>query len=151
MPRKLIQPHLLFSDLGARLLDQELQFLYFNVRKLSFGHVRHIPRQVHIALFQLYPTSLPCHSSGHVENLQEVSCYFVTMRFGDYLNHICFHSLIYSDYSLFCPLSGMLIRKFIWGNPRANNITMFDFPDSAAGYHCQRRRFAVMGSGKLVV
>jgi hypothetical protein len=66
MPRKLILPRLLFSDLGARLLDQEQQFLYFNVPKLSFGHVRHIQRQVHIALFQLYPTSLRCHSSRHV-------------------------------------------------------------------------------------
>jgi len=27
-------------------------------------------------MFQLYPTSLPCHSSRHVENLQGISCCF---------------------------------------------------------------------------
>jgi hypothetical protein len=31
---------------------------------------------VHVRLFQLYPTSLPCHSRRHVEYLQGISCCF---------------------------------------------------------------------------
>jgi len=31
-------------------------------------------RGAHVGLFQLYATSLPCHSRRHVENIQEFSC-----------------------------------------------------------------------------
>jgi len=74
MPRKLDNLLLLFSDLGVRCLDQELRLLYCGARKPSFGHFCHIQGQAHVGLFQLYPTSLPCHSSRHVDNLQEISC-----------------------------------------------------------------------------
>ena len=74
MPRKLNTPLLLFLDLGARFLYQILCFLYRGARKSFFGPFGHIQAQAHVGLFQLYPTSLPCHSSRHVENLQEVSC-----------------------------------------------------------------------------
>jgi len=76
MPRKLNTPLLLFFDLGMRILAHILRFLYCGARKPSFGHFGHIEGQAHIRLFQLYPTSLPCHSSRHVENLPEICCCF---------------------------------------------------------------------------
>jgi len=72
--RVLNTPLHLFSDLGVRFLDQELRFLYRGVQKPSFGHFRHIQGQAHVGPFQMYPTSLLCHSSRHVENLQEIGC-----------------------------------------------------------------------------
>jgi len=69
MPRKLNSSLLLFSDFGAR-------FLNCGARKPTFRHFRHIQGQAHVRLFQLYPTSLPRHSRRHVENLQEISCFF---------------------------------------------------------------------------
>jgi hypothetical protein len=48
---------------------QILNFLYSGARKLAFGHFAHIQCQAHVGLFELYVTSLPCHSSRHVENL----------------------------------------------------------------------------------
>ena len=76
MPRKLNTPLLLFSDLGAWLLNKIFRFLYCGARKAFFGHFRHIQRQAHVGLCQLYPTSLPCHSCRYVENLQAISCCF---------------------------------------------------------------------------
>jgi len=76
MPRKLDTLLLVFSDLDGRFLDQILCFLNCGTERPLFGHVDHIQGQVHIGLFQLYPTSLPCHISRHVENLQEISCCF---------------------------------------------------------------------------
>jgi hypothetical protein len=73
MPRKLNTPLLLFSDLGAWFLNEIFRFLYCSARKAFFGHLGHIQRQAHVGLFQLYPTSLPCHSCRHVENLQDIS------------------------------------------------------------------------------
>jgi len=35
-----------------------------------------IQGQAHVGLFQLYQTTLPCHLSRHVENLQEIGCCF---------------------------------------------------------------------------
>jgi len=43
--------------------------------KAFFGHFGHIQCPAHVALFQLYPTSLPCHSCRHVGNQQDISCY----------------------------------------------------------------------------
>jgi hypothetical protein len=31
---------------------------------------------MHVGMFKLYPTSFCCHSSWHIENLQEISCCF---------------------------------------------------------------------------
>jgi len=76
IPRKLNCPHLLFSDFCARLLDQIKSFLYCSLGKPPFGHFVHIQRQVHVGLFQLVPISSPCHSSWHIEILQEISCCF---------------------------------------------------------------------------
>jgi hypothetical protein len=76
MLRKLNTPLLLFSNLGAWFLNEIFRFLYCGVRKAFFGHFGHIQRQAHVGLFQLYLTSLPCHSCRHVETLQEISCCF---------------------------------------------------------------------------
>jgi len=76
MPRQLNTPLLLFSDLDAMFLDKILRFLYSCARKPSFHHFGRIQGQVHVTLFQQYPTSLPCHSSRHVENLREIRCCF---------------------------------------------------------------------------
>jgi hypothetical protein len=73
MPRKLNTPFLLFSDLGAWFLNAIFRFLYCGARKAFFGHFGHIQPQAHVRLFQPYPTSLPCHSFRHVENLQDIS------------------------------------------------------------------------------
>jgi len=75
MTRKLNSPLLLFSDFSVTCLDKVLSFLYCCTQKPSFGHFGHIWCQVQVGLFKLDPTSLPCHSSRHVENLQEISCY----------------------------------------------------------------------------
>ena len=64
---------LLFSDLGAWFLYEMFCLLNCGARKAFFGDFGHIQRQVHVVLFQLYPTSLPCHSCRHVENLQDIS------------------------------------------------------------------------------
>jgi len=74
MPGKLNAPHLLFSDLGVKWLDQLLHFLYCGSRNPFFGHFGHNQGHTHGRLFQLYPTSLPCDRTRHIENLQDVSC-----------------------------------------------------------------------------
>ena len=74
MPRKHNIPLLLFSQFGARYLNQILHSLYCGSPKPTYGHFCHIQRQAHIGLFQLYTTSLPCHSSRHVENLEDICC-----------------------------------------------------------------------------
>jgi len=76
MPRKLTTPLLLFSDLGAWLLNEVFRFLYCGAQNTFFGHFSHIQPQVHVGLFLLYSTSLPCHSGRHVENLQDISFCF---------------------------------------------------------------------------
>jgi len=76
LPRRLSFPLLHISDFGARFLDQILHFLHCGTPKPPFGHFGQIQSQVHIGLFQLDPTSLPCHCSKHVENLQDISCCF---------------------------------------------------------------------------
>jgi len=75
-PRKLNSPLLLFSDLGVWFFDEIFRFLHCGMQKAFFGHFGHIQRQAHVRMFQLYPTSLPCHSCRHVENLQDISCCF---------------------------------------------------------------------------
>ena len=76
VPRKLNTPLLFFSDVGVWFLYEIFHFLKRGARKAFFGHFGHIQRQAHVGLFQLYPTSLPCHSCRHVENLQAISCCF---------------------------------------------------------------------------
>jgi len=76
MPRKLNILLRLFLDLCTRFLDEVFRFLYCGARKAFFGHYGHIQRHAHVGLFQLYPTSLPCHSCKHVENLQASGCCF---------------------------------------------------------------------------
>jgi hypothetical protein len=70
-------PHFFCSwAAGPRHLEQILCFLDCGARNLRVGQSGHIQSQAHVGLFQLYPTSLPCHSTRHVENLQDISCYF---------------------------------------------------------------------------
>jgi len=75
-PRNLNTLLRLFSDFGVRFLDHILRCICCGIRKPFFGHFGHVQRQVHVGLFQLYTTSLPCHRSRHVEHLQEISCCF---------------------------------------------------------------------------
>jgi len=60
--------------LGPRRVVSSWDICILNcrARKAFFGHFGHIQRQAHVVLFQLYPTSLPCHSCRHVENLQDI-------------------------------------------------------------------------------
>jgi len=76
MPRKHNTPLLSISNFGARLFDQIFRFLHCGAREPFFGHSGHIQGQAPLRLFQLYPTSLRCHSSRHVENLQHITCCF---------------------------------------------------------------------------
>jgi len=76
MPRKLNTPQLLFLDLGSWFLYKIFRFLYCGPRKSFSGHCGPYQRQAHVGLFQLYPTYLSCHSSRHVENLQDISSCF---------------------------------------------------------------------------
>jgi len=76
MPRGFNTPLHLFLDRGLIFLDQVFRFLYCGPRQPSFGHFGHIQGQLHVGLFQQYPTSLPCHSSRHVENVHEISSCF---------------------------------------------------------------------------
>jgi hypothetical protein len=71
MPRKLNTPLLRISYLGAWFLNAIFRFLNCSAQKAFSGHCGHIQRQAHVGLFQLYPTSLPCHSCRYVENLQD--------------------------------------------------------------------------------
>jgi hypothetical protein len=73
MPRNLSTPLLLFSNLSSWFRNEKFHFLYCGAQKAFFGHFGHIQRQAHVGLFQLYLTSLPCHSCRPVENLQNIS------------------------------------------------------------------------------
>jgi hypothetical protein len=72
MPRKFNTRLLFFSDLGVWFLNQIFDFLYYGTLKAFFGHFGHIQRQTHAGQFPLYPTSLPCHSCRHDENVQDI-------------------------------------------------------------------------------
>jgi len=74
--RELNTPLLLFSDLGTWCVNEVFRFYDCGARKAFFGQFGHIQGQAHVGLFQLYPTSLPCHICWHVENLQDISCCF---------------------------------------------------------------------------
>jgi len=76
MPRKFSAPHSPISDFSVRILDQALHFLHSGTQKPSAGHFGHIQGKAHVGLFHQHTTFLPCHCSRHVENLQEVSCWF---------------------------------------------------------------------------
>jgi len=76
VPRKLNALLLFCSDLAAWFLYEIFSFLNCGTQKAFFGHFGHIQRQAHVGIFQLYPTSLPCHSCRHDENLQDISCCF---------------------------------------------------------------------------
>jgi len=74
--RKLNTPLLLYSGLAGWFLNEVFRFIDCAVRKAFYGHIGHIHGQALLGLFQLYPTTLPCHSSRHVENQQDISCCF---------------------------------------------------------------------------
>jgi hypothetical protein len=128
-------PLLLFSDLGVRYLDEVLCFSDCGAQTPAFAHVAHIQGQVHVGLFLLYTTSLPCHRSRHV----------------DYRNHIRFHSVLSRDYSLVRQLPGMFVRKFAHEIPRADVIMMFNFADFADKCLGRPWRFLITGSNRLVM
>jgi len=70
--------HLLhvISELGACYLYEIFRIFNCGVWKAFFGYFGHIQRQAHVGLFQLYLTSLPCHSCRHVKNVQDISWCF---------------------------------------------------------------------------
>jgi hypothetical protein len=76
LPRKLNTPLLLICDLGPWFLHEMIRFLFRGTLEAWFGHFGHIQPKAHVGLFQLYPTSSPCHSCRHLENLQDISCCF---------------------------------------------------------------------------
>ena len=63
-----------FLNLGVWIHVQLLCFLNRGARKPFFSHFGQIQGKTHVGLFQLYLTALSCHSSWHVESLQEISC-----------------------------------------------------------------------------
>jgi len=68
------------------------------------------------------------------------------MKFGCYLHHTRFHSLLYGDQCLHRPLRGMSIRKLICEYPGAENIMMFDFAHFVDKCLCRPSMFPVTGS-----
>jgi len=76
MPGKHNNPLLLFSNCGMWFLDLLSRCLNCGARKPIFSHFGHVQGKRHVGLFKLYPISLSCHSSWHVENLQHISCCF---------------------------------------------------------------------------
>jgi hypothetical protein len=76
MPGKQNTSPQLCSDFGKRFLNWLMHFLYSGLQKPFFGHFGHIAGKTHVGLFKVYPTSLFCHSSCHVENVQDISCCF---------------------------------------------------------------------------
>ena len=81
MPGRHNTPLLFFSDFSARFLDWLFRFLHCATQKPFFTQFGHIQSKKHVGLFKLYPTSLSCHCSWHVENLQEIShCFYGEIR-----------------------------------------------------------------------
>jgi hypothetical protein len=93
IPGTLNTLHLLFSDFRVRFLEYLLRFLYCGLWKPSFGNFPHIQGMTHVRLFKLYPTSMSCHSSWHVETLQETVA-TSKVRSTYYLNHIWLLTLL---------------------------------------------------------
>jgi hypothetical protein len=71
------------------------------------------------------------------------------MRYGDYLNHRWFQSLLYGEKSLYLPPLGMLITKLVRDNRRAGTIMMFEIADCADKCLGRPWRVPVTGSNKL--
>ena len=114
IPRILSTPLRLFSDVGAIFPDQILHFLTCGVQKPPYGHVAHIQGQPHVELFQLYLTSLPCHHSRHVENLQEIGCYFYK-----------WDSAITSTFSASVASAMVIITRFVhWREYLSRNLSV---------------------------
>jgi hypothetical protein len=72
----------LFSSFRVRLLDDTLRFRNCGARKPSVGQFGHIQTKAYVGLFQLYPTSLPCHSRRHVEKPRRIQLRSPNIRFG---------------------------------------------------------------------
>jgi hypothetical protein len=70
--------------------------------------------------------------------------------FRDYLHIIYPHSLFYVVHSLYHPLWETLIMEFVCQDPSADNITMFEFTESAEKCLGLPGEFPVMGSNKFV-
>jgi hypothetical protein len=67
-------PLLIFPDLSEWFLNAIFHFLYCGMWKDFLTHYGHIQWEAHVRLIQLSPTVVPCHSSRHVENLQNINC-----------------------------------------------------------------------------
>ena len=71
--RKLNFLYLLYSNFVARYRDQILRFRYCATRQPSSSLFVHTEIQPHVGLFHLYPTSMTCHSSRHVDIQHEIT------------------------------------------------------------------------------
>jgi hypothetical protein len=74
MTRTLNTPLHLFSDFSLGCLDQILRFLCCGALKPSILHFGYMQCKAHVGLFELHPTSFPCHCCRHDDNLQPISC-----------------------------------------------------------------------------
>jgi len=106
-------------------------------------------RQCACRLFLLYPTSLPCHSTRHIENLLENSRCFWKWDSG-------ITSTIYSSVALSRVLKPVVstpanaYHDSVGENPRADNIMKFDFTDSVYTWLGGPWMFPVIGNNILV-
>jgi len=72
------------------------------------------------------------------------------VRFGCYLNHTELCSLLLGFWSLFCPVQGTFISKFVCEIPRTHNIVMLNRVDCAGRCLGRPCKFPVTGSNELV-
>jgi hypothetical protein len=73
VPSILNTPLRFFSDLSAWFLYEIYGSLNCGVQHAFPGHFGDIQRNAYVGLFQLYPTSLPCHICRHVRNQHDFS------------------------------------------------------------------------------
>jgi len=73
------------------------------------------------------------------------------MRFGYYLYHICFSSILEGVESLCCPLLGMLITKIVCEDAQAENFKIINFADCVDKFLGRPWRFPIIGSCELVM
>jgi len=144
-------PVLHFSKFGVRFIGQALCNVYCSAQKPSCGYCGYLQGQVHIRMFQLDPTSLPCHCSRHVENLKQISC---CIKQWDAATTSTTYTPVASCMVIdacFVHYGGFVAPKFVWENLTAYNIIMIDFRDFAAKCLDQPRRFPGTGSNTFVM
>jgi len=110
---------LLFLDLAARFLHHIFCFLYCRAWNGIFCHFGQREAKANVGLFQLLLTSLPCHSSRQVENLQEISCCFWQWD-------SAITSTIYASIVFFKVITAWFVHSWKWlsGNASAKILEL---------------------------